>query len=89
MSTQLPAGKPIHVTAAVTNAEGANVPDSLTWSTTAGTLTVDDPSTLAATVVNAPLGPFSVNVTDGNLTASLDIEIVDATPAAINLSATA
>ena len=88
MSTQLPAGKPIHLTAKVTNAEGAAVPDSLTWSATAGTLTVDDETTLTATVQNAPVGTATVNVSDGTLTASLDIDVTDSTPAAIELDAT-
>jgi len=90
VSTQLPAGKPIHVTATVTNAENTPVPDQLTWSATAGTLTVDDETTLTATVVNAPVGAFSVSVTDqAGLTAALDIDVADATPNAISLSATA
>jgi len=88
MSTQLPAGTPIHVKAAVTNAEGTPVPDQLTWSSTSGTLTVDDETTLTATVVNAPVGTFTVSVTDQHgLTASLDIEVFDSAPAAISLTA--
>lgn len=81
---QFPVG-PRTITATVTNAAGLNVPDSLSWTATAGTIN-PAADTLSATLVNAPVGPVTVNATDGTLTASVDFDVVDETPAALSLT---
>jgi hypothetical protein len=89
---QIPAGQTIALTAVVDNAEGQPVPDTLSWTATAGTVTAnpDDPSTLTATLANAPVGTVTVTATDAaGVTGSLELDIVDATPASITLSAAA
>jgi hypothetical protein len=72
------------ITATVTNAEGASVPDTLTWTATSGTIT-PSADTLSATLDNAAVGTVTVTDTTG-LTASVEFEIVDSTPAAISLT---
>ncbi len=90
MSDQIPAGHPIRITAAVTNAEGAPVPDQLSYTTTSGTITTDDPSTRTATITSAGVGPVTVTAVDGDgLSGSVTFEVVDPTPAAISLTAEA
>jgi hypothetical protein len=89
---QIPAGQTIALTAVVDNAEGQPVPDTLSWTATAGTVTAnpDDPSTLTATLANAPVGTVTVTVTDPTgVTGTLELDIVDSTPASITLSAAA
>lgn len=82
---QFPVGQRT-ITATVTNAEGATVPDTLSWSTTSGTLT-PAADTLSTTLDNAAIGTVTVSVTDpAGLTASATFDVVDATPAAIALS---
>ncbi|HVU37633.1 MAG TPA: QueG-associated DUF1730 domain-containing protein [Opitutales bacterium] len=74
------------ITATVTNAEGASVPDTLTWTATSGTIT-PSADTLSATLDNAAVGTVTVTATDTTgLTASVEFEIVDSTPAAISLT---
>jgi len=83
---QFPAGQPRTITAAVTNAEGVAVPDTLSWSANSGTLTVA-PDTLSATLDNAAIGTVTVSVNDAiSVTASVSFDVVDATPAAIALT---
>lgn len=87
---QFPAGTTIDLTAMVDNAEGVAVPDSLTWSASAGTVTPSDATTLTATLVNAPIGTVTVTATDANgLSGSLAVDVVDNVPASISISAAA
>jgi hypothetical protein len=87
MADQFPANEPIVITADVENAEHVAVSDTLTWSTSAGTLT-PDPSTLTATLTGAPLGDTTVSVIDPlGITADVTVTVVDNTPATISLSA--
>jgi hypothetical protein len=82
-----PAGSPVYLTAAVTNAEGVAVTDTVTWSASAGTVSADPANALWATLVNAPLGDVTVTATTSNgLTATDTVTIVDGTPAAITLT---
>jgi hypothetical protein len=82
---QFPVGQRT-LTATVTNAEGASVPDTLSWSASSGTLT-PSADTLTATLDNAAVGTVTVTVTDpAGLTASVTFDVVDATPAAISLT---
>lgn len=83
---QFPSGQPRTITAAVTNAEQQPVPDTLSWSASSGTLSVAA-DTLSATLVNAAVGTVTVTVTDpNNLTATIEFDIVDSTPANIALT---
>jgi len=82
---QFPVGQRT-ITATVTNAEQQPVPDTLSWSATSGTLT-PAADTLSATLDNAAVGTVTVTVTDpAGLTDSVEFEVVDATPAAIELT---
>jgi len=82
---QFPVGQRA-ITAVAKNAEGSPVPDTLTWSTTSGTLTPSQ-DTLSATLDNAAVGAVTVIVDDasGNH-ASVDFEIVDSTPTSLELT---
>lgn len=74
------------ITATVTNAEGAPVPDALSWTATSGTLNVAT-DTLSATLDNAALGTVGVSVTDPTgLSVTVTFDVIDATPAAIALT---
>ncbi len=82
---QFPVGQRT-LTATVTNAEGAQVPDTLSWTTSSGTLT-PSADTLSATLDNAAVGTVSVSVTDAaGLSAEVTFDVVDATPANIALT---
>ena len=83
---QFPAGQQRTITANVTNAESATIPDTLSWSATSGTLTPAT-DTLSATLDNAAIGEVTVTVTDPNgLTDSVTFDIVDNIPANIDLT---
>lgn len=87
MADRYAAGTPIPVSVKALNAEGDQVPDTVSWSTSSGTLTDQDPSTLAATIVNAAVGTLTVTVTDPNgLSATGTVEIYDGTPTSLELS---
>lgn len=82
---QFPVGQRT-ITATVKNAEGASVPDTLSWSATSGTLT-PSADTLSATLDNAAVGTVTVSVTDtAGLTADVVFDVVDSTPASIELT---
>lgn len=82
---QFPVGQRT-ITAAVTNNAGVSVPDTLSWTATAGTITAA-PDTLSATLDNAPVGEVTVSVTDpAGLTAQVVFDVVDETPASIALT---
>jgi hypothetical protein len=84
---QFPAGQQRTITAAVDNAEGVPVPDTLSWSASSGTLTVAA-DTLSATLDNAAIGTVTVTASDAaGVTGSVEFEIVDGTPASITLTA--
>lgn len=90
MADQFPAGQSIALTAVVDNAEGVAVPDTLTWTSTAGTVTADDASTLTATLVNAPVGSVTVTATDPNgLSGSVTFDVTDNAPSSITVTAAA
>lgn len=85
--SSFPQGSPVTITAVVENAEGVVVPDVLTWTTTAGTLTTDATG-LVSTVVDAPIGDVTVTASDSiGVTGSVVFTVVDATPASITLTA--
>lgn len=87
MSNQFPEGHPILINANVQNKDGVTVPDTLTYTTTSGTLTADE-TTLKATLTGAAQGQATITATDpAGVTGSLTIEVVDPTPATITLSA--
>lgn len=89
VTTQFPEGHPILINADVQNKDGVPVPDTLTYTTTSGTLTADE-TTLKATLTGAAQGQVTVTATDpGGVSGSLTIEVVDPTPATITLSAVA
>jgi hypothetical protein len=89
VTTQFPEGHPILINADVQNRNGVTVPDTLTYTTTSGTLTADE-TTLKATLTGAAQGQVTVTATDpGGVTGSVTIEVVDPTPASITLSAAA
>ena len=82
---QFPVGQRT-LTATVTNAEGQSVPDTLSWTTSSGTLT-PSADTLSATLDNAAVGTVSVSVTDAaGLSAEVTFDVVDAAPANIALT---
>lgn len=82
---QFPVGQRT-ITAAVTNSGGVAVPDILSWTASAGTVT-PAADTLSATLDNAPVGDVTVTVTDAaGITASAEFEVVDETPANITLA---
>lgn len=82
---QFPVGQRT-ITATVTNAEGAPVPDTLSWSATSGTLT-PAADTLSATLDNAAIGSVTVSVTDTDgLSKSVTFDVVDSAPANIDLT---
>lgn len=82
---QFPVGQRT-LTASVTNAEGQNVPDTLTWSTSSGTLT-PSADTLSATLDNAAVGTVTIVADNGHgLSASVTFDVVDSTPANIALT---
>lgn len=82
---QFPVGQRT-ITAAVTNAGGVSVPDSLSWTASSGTLT-PAADTLSATLDNAAVGTVTVSVSDATgITAATVFDVVDDTPAAINLT---
>lgn len=82
---QFPVGQRT-ITAAVTNSGGVAVPDTLSWTATVGTVT-PAADTLSATLDNAPVGDVTVTVTDATgITASVEFEVVDETPANISLT---
>lgn len=89
VTTQFPEGHPILINADVQNKDGVAVPDTLTYTTTSGTLTADE-TTLKATLTGAAQGQVTISATDPTgLSGSLTIEVVDPTPATIILSAAA
>jgi hypothetical protein len=74
------------ILAEVTNAKGVSVPDTLSWSASAGTIS-PAADTLSATLDNAPVGEVTVSVSDASgLTASVVFDVVDETPASITLT---
>lgn len=82
---QFPVGQRT-ITAAVTNAEGAPVTDTLTWSASSGTLTVSA-DTLSATLDNAAVGTVTVTATDSHgVTGSVSFDVVDNTPTSVALT---
>lgn len=82
-----PAGATVYLTAAVTNAESVPVPDAVTWSASAGTITADSTNPEWANLVNAPLGDVTVTATTSNgIQATDTVTIVDSTPAAITVT---
>ncbi len=82
-----PLGAPVYLTAAVTNAEGTQITDEVTWVSDTGTVTADPSNPLWATLVNAPLGDATVTATTSNgIIATDTVTIVDNTPAAISLT---
>lgn len=82
---QFPVGQRT-ITATVTNAEGATVPDTLSWTASSGTITPSD-DTLSATLDNAAVGTVTVVVNDqAGLSAQVVFEVVDSTPANIELT---
>jgi hypothetical protein len=82
---QFPVGQRT-ITATVTNAEGADVADTLSWTASSGTIT-PSADTLSATLDNADVGTVTVTVTDSaGHTASIEFEIVDNAPANISLT---
>lgn len=86
-------GQPVYASAAVLNAEGvALTGDAGTWSSTAGTISPDASNTEQATLVNAPVGDFTVTYTTANgVVATATGTVVDSVPASasVSLSATA
>ena len=86
-------GQPVYATAAVSNAEGvALTGDTGTWTSTAGTITADATNPEQATLVNAPVGDFTVTYTTANgVVATATGTVVDSVPASasVSLSATA
>lgn len=83
---QFPAGQQRTLTAAVTNAEQQPVPDTLSWSTTSGTLT-PAADTLTATLDNAAVGTVTVVATDPHgISGEVVFDIVDATPASVTVT---
>lgn len=89
MTSQFPEGHPIVINADVQNKDGVTVPDTLTYTATSGTLTVDE-TTLKATLTGAAQGQVTVTATDpGGVTGSITVEVVDPTPLSITLSAVA
>lgn len=90
MAEQFPDNEPILLAAVVDNAEGVPVADTLTWTATSGTVTVDatDPSTLTATLTGAAVGEVTATATDPTgLTGTVTFTIVDSTPATITVTA--
>lgn len=86
-------GQPVYATAGVANAEGvALTGDTGTWTSTAGTINPDPSNPEQATLVNAPVGDFTVTYTTANGVVATSVgTVVDSVPASasVSLSATA
>lgn len=86
MADRYAAGSPVPVSVKPLNREGEQVPDTVTWTVSSGTVTPDE-TTLAATIDGADVGTLTVTVTDpSGLSASGSVEIYDGTPASLELS---
>lgn len=82
-------GATITFTAASANNTGLTVPDTYTWTTTAGTI-VPGADTTVITISDAPLGDVTATATDplglaGSGTATV-AEVVDETPASVTVT---
>lgn len=87
MADRYAAGSPVPVSVKPLNREGEQVPDTVTWTVSSGTVTEESPDTLGVTIVNADLGTLTVTATDPNgISTSGSVEIYDGTPASLELS---
>jgi hypothetical protein len=86
MADRYAAGTPINVSVVPLNAEGQQVPDTVEWSVSSGTVTADE-TTLGATIDGADVGTLTVTATDPNgVTVTGSVEVYDSTPASLELS---
>jgi hypothetical protein len=86
MADRYAAGSPVPASVKALNREGEQVPDTVTWTASSGTVTTDD-TTLSTTIDGADVGTLTVTVTDpGGLSVTGSVEIYDGTPASLELS---
>lgn len=80
-------GQTIYASAEVDNKGGTSLPDSGTWSTSAGTVSPDPSNPLRATVVGAPDGEVVVTYTASNgVVGQVSGTVSDDTPATVTVT---